>query len=70
MSRTVVNVRDDAVSKAKRLSGVRKKVRMVDLALVESVRRREARKILDLAGKVRWVGDLKEMRRDREFGPY
>ena len=65
MSRTVVNVRDEFVRKAKRLSGVKKKVTVVDLALAESVRRREALKILDLAGKVEGDWDLREWRKGR-----
>ena len=65
MSRTVVNVRDEFVKKAKRLSGVKKKVKVVDLALAESVRRREALKILDLAGKVEGNWDLREWRKGR-----
>jgi len=65
MSRTVVNVGDEVVSKAIRLSGVKKKVRVVDLALSESIRRREARKILELAGKVDGDWDLREWRKGR-----
>lgn len=67
MSRTLVNVRDDAVRKAQRLTGMKKKVEVVNLALEELARRREARKILEWAGKVRWEGDLKAMRRDRKL---
>jgi len=65
MSRTVVNVGDEVVSKAIRMSGVKKKVRVVDLALSESIRRREARKILELAGKVDGDWDLREWRKGR-----
>ena len=65
MSRTVVNLRDEFVKKAGRLSGVKKKVKVVDLALEEAVRRREARKILDLAGKVEGDWDLSEWRKSR-----
>ena len=65
MSRTVVNVRDEFVRKATRLSGVKKKVKVVDLALAESVRRREALKILDLAGKVEGDWDLRGWRKGR-----
>ena len=67
MSRTVMNLRDDLVGKTGRLTGVMKKVEVVDLVLEELVRRKEARKILELAGKVEWVGDLKEMRRGRKI---
>ena len=70
MSRTVVNLNDDLVREAQRLTGVKKKVEIVNLALAELVRRKGARRILELAGKVRWVGNLKEMRRDRNVGTY
>lgn len=70
MSRTVVNLNDELVREAQRLTGVKKKVEIVNLALEELVRRKGARRILELAGKVRWVGNLKEMRRDRTFGPH
>lgn len=67
MSRTVVDLRDDLVREAQQLAGVKTKVEIVNLALEEFVRRREAKKILALAGKVRWEGDLKAMRRDRKL---
>ncbi len=67
MSRTVVNLRDGLLRRAQRLTGVKKKVEIVNLALEELDRRREARKILELAGKVRWEGNLKAMRRDRKI---
>ncbi len=67
MSRTVVDLDDALVKKAGRLTGLTKKVEIVNLALGELVRRKEARRILGLAGKVKWVGRLKEMRRDRRI---
>lgn len=65
MSRTMVNVRDDLVRKAERLSGIKKKVKVVDLALEEFVRRKEVRKILDFAGKVKGQWNLREWRKGR-----
>ncbi len=65
MSRTVVNLRDDLIQKARRLIGIRKKVDVVNLALEELVRRREVRKILDLAGKVKGEWHIKEWRKGR-----
>jgi len=62
-----MNLRDDLMREARRITGVKKKVRIVNLALEEVVRQSEARKILDLAGKVKWEGDLKEMRKDRKI---
>lgn len=67
MSRRMVNLRDDLMRRAWRITGVKKKVRIVNLALEEVVRQSEARKILELAGKVKWEGDLKEMRKDRRI---
>ncbi len=67
MSRTVVNLQDDLVRKTERLTGVKKKVEIVNLVLGELVRRKEARRILELAGKVEWIGDLKEMRKGRKL---
>lgn len=67
MSRRMINLRDDLMRKARRITGVKKKVRIVNLALEEVVRQSEARKILELAGKVKWEGDLKEMRKDRKI---
>ena len=65
MSRTVVNLRDDLVRKAEGLTGVKKKVEVVDLVVEELVRRKEARKILDLAGKVDGDWDLRRWRKGR-----
>lgn len=65
MSRTVLNLRNDWVRKAQRSTGIGKKVEIVNVALAEFVRRREARKILDLAGKVKGTWNIKEWRRSR-----
>ena len=67
MSRTVVDLRDDLVRTASRLTGVRKKVELVNLALERLIRQKEIEKLLHLKGSVRWKGSLKEMRRER-FG--
>lgn len=61
----MVNLRDDLIQKARRLIGIRKKVDVVNLALEELVRRREVRKILDLAGKVKGEWHIKEWRKGR-----
>lgn len=53
MSRTVVDIRDDLVRKALRLSGLKKKVDVVNLALEELVRTKDIRKILELQGKIK-----------------
>lgn len=65
MSRTVVNLKDDLIRKGRRLTGLKKKVEIVTLALEELVRQKEARKILDLAGKVKGEWHIKEWRKGR-----
>ena len=67
MSRTVVNLRDELVREAQKLTGLTKKVEIVNLALEHLVRQKEVEKILDLKGSVRWEGNLRKMRRNR-FG--
>lgn len=66
MARTVINLDDALVRKAKRLTRLSKKVDVVNYALAELVRNRErARGILELRGRVRWEGDLDKMRSAR-----
>ena len=65
MSRTVVNLNDALVAKAKKLTHLSKKVDVVNYALAELVRHKEQGRILELQGKVKWKGDLDEMRRSR-----
>lgn len=67
MSRTVVDLRDDLVKKAKRLTGLSKKVEIVNLALERLINQKEMEEILNLKGTVHWKGNLKQMRRNR-FG--
>lgn len=68
MSRTVVDLRDELVEKAKKLTGVTKKVELVNLALERLIQQGELEGILRLRGKVKWTGNLSEMRRSR-FDP-
>ncbi len=67
MSRTVVDLKDELVKKAKNLTGITKKVELVNYALERLVRQKEMEKILTLKSKVKWEGDLEKMRRNR-FG--
>lgn len=65
MSRTVVDLEDHLVRKAQHLTGLTKKVDVVNFALRHLVEQKEIEKVLGLRGKVRWEGDLREMRRNR-----
>jgi Arc/MetJ family transcription regulator len=66
MARTVLNLDEEMFEKARRLSGLRKKVDVVNYALRSLVAQKEIEEILDLRGKVVWEGDLDELRRDRD----
>ena len=65
MSRTVVDLNDSLVAKAKRLTHLTKKVDVVNLALAELVKQQERLRLLELRGKVQWEGDLDAMRSHR-----
>jgi len=60
--RTHLEIDDNLMQQAMRLTGARTQRETVDLALRELVRLRSQRDILKLFGKVEWVGDLDEMR--------
>ena len=65
MARTVINLNDRLLRKAQRLTGLKKKVAVVNLALERLVRQKEIEKLLELLGSVEWEGDLREMRKNR-----
>ncbi len=62
--RTNVDIDDRLMDEAKRLSGLKTKRAVVNAGLESLIRLKRQAKILDLAGKLEWVGDLDEMRRD------
>lgn len=65
MARTVVNLNDRLLKRAQRLTGLKKKVDVVNHALERLVRQKEIEKLLELPGKVEWEGDLRAMRKNR-----
>lgn len=56
------------VKQAMRLFGKKTKKELVHFALNELIRRERAKGILSLEGKVKWEGDLREMRKGRFAG--
>ena len=58
---------EDLVETAKKLTGTRFTKDLVDLALRRLVRNLRRQRILRLAGKVKWEGDLRTMRRGRRL---
>ena len=65
MARTVIDLDEEILAKAQQLSGLRKKVDVVNFALRKLVEQKEIEGILRLKGKVQWEGDLEQMREDR-----
>ena len=64
--RTNVEIDDEVMREAQRLTGARTKREAVDLALRELVARYRRLGILELRGRVHWEGDLNTTRRGRK----
>ncbi|HLF94414.1 MAG TPA: type II toxin-antitoxin system VapB family antitoxin [Planctomycetota bacterium] len=62
MAKTVVNLDEKLLRRARKLSGVTKKVSLVNWGLEVLVEHLEQMEILKSKGKVKWEGDLDEMR--------
>ena len=65
MSRTNIELDDKIVKEAIKLTHARTKKEVVNYALEELVKRLRRKKILELEGKVKWEGNLNEMRTTR-----
>ncbi|MBI4208272.1 MAG: type II toxin-antitoxin system VapB family antitoxin [Deltaproteobacteria bacterium] len=65
MARTNIVLDDRLVHKGMRLTGIKTKKELVNTALRDFVRRKNLKKILELEGKIQWVGNLDEMRKSR-----
>lgn len=62
--RTNIVIDDDLLERAMRATGAKTKREVVELGLAALVRLKEQEEIRGLRGKLRWTGDLDEMRRD------
>jgi Arc/MetJ family transcription regulator len=63
--RTNIDIDDEVMAEAQRLTGARTKRETVDLALRELVARNRRLGLLQLSGRVHWEGDLATSRRGR-----
>ena len=63
--RTNIEIDDELMAKAIAATGAKTKKAVVEEGLKLLVRLKGQEKLRDLRGKVRWEGDLDEMRRDR-----
>jgi Arc/MetJ family transcription regulator len=65
MSRTVIDIQDDLLRKAQKLTGISKKVEIASYALKRLLEQKEIEQVLELRGKVKWDGKIEERRKDR-----
>ena len=65
MQRTNIVLDEKLVREGLKLFKKRTKKELIDFALREVIRREKAKGILALEGKVKWEGDLQEMRKGR-----
>ena len=65
MLRTNIELDEKLVNEAMKLTHKKTKKELVNYALEELVRRIKRKQILSLEGKVKWTGDLGEMRKSR-----
>jgi len=65
MARTVINLNDTLLRQAQKLTGISKKVHIVNYALEELVKRQRRKGLLKLMGSRCWEGNLADMRRSR-----
>jgi Arc/MetJ family transcription regulator len=63
--RTTLNLDDEAVEDALKISPGKTKTDVINQALREYARRHRLQKLFELEGKVRWEGDLDELRTRR-----
>lgn len=63
--RTTLNIDDEALAQAMQYAEGRTKTSLVNEALLEYARRRRTKELLDLRGRVEWVGDIDALRERR-----
>lgn len=64
--RTTLNLDDEALARAMETAPGKTKTDVINEALREYARRRRLQEFLKFEGKVRWQGDLSELRGQRE----
>lgn len=65
MLRTNIELDEELVSEAMKLTQMKTKKELVNYALKELVRKVKRKNLLRLEGKVKWEGNLYEMRKGR-----
>jgi Arc/MetJ family transcription regulator len=65
--RTNIVLDENLIEAGLKATGLKTRKDLVDFALRDMLRRESQKKILELRGKIRWEGDLSEMRQGRTF---
>jgi len=65
MRRTNIELDEKLVNEAMKLTNKKTKKEVVNYAVEELVRKLKRKKILELEGKVEWIGNLDETRKSR-----
>jgi Arc/MetJ family transcription regulator len=65
MSRTIIDIQDDLLRKVQKVTGITKRAEIVNYALKRLLEQKEMERVLELRGKVKWDGNIEEMRRSR-----
>ncbi len=65
MRRTNIELDEKLVNEAMKLTNKKTKKEVVNYAVEELVRKLKQKKILELEGKVEWIGNLDETRKSR-----
>ena len=65
MSRTNIDLDDKIIKEAIKLTHLKTKKDVVNYAMEELVKRLRRKKMLELEGRVKWEGNLDEMRASR-----
>ena len=60
--RTNIEIDNKLINEARKISKVKTKKEIVDIALRNYIKTQNRKKLLDQFGKVKWEGNLKQMR--------
>ena len=66
--RTNIDIDEELIREAMRLTGITTKKGVVEKALAQMVSLKKQERIKELRGKLKWEGNLDEMREGRDFG--
>jgi Arc/MetJ family transcription regulator len=66
--RTNIDIDENLIQEAMKLTGITTKKAAVEEALRQMVSLKKQARLKDLRGKLKWEGNLDEMREGRDFG--